>query len=276
MMTAAIVFAVFGAITGSAEHVAKCENSVQGMKIWIRSTIDVHRKDLSPRLNEVDFPTYCRCFHKVLREALGNDLYERSQSLKGEMTPAELSAWNEQDRKAVIACVEAPLAARNAPSGRHSDAMSGGERYVRFIRSTLAPGHGVGGLKLGDAPAALFRVLGPTKTFQRTADGGDDYYYGPNSIEVIVSLSPPPARTVRQITLSRHFAGQTAEGGRIGDTREKIKRAYSGKLAVDLPGYAVYCDGTTFLFRNGRLDSIRLAELAADVFRADRRKHCSR
>jgi len=28
------------------------------------STIEVHRKDLSARLNDVDIPTYCECFHR--------------------------------------------------------------------------------------------------------------------------------------------------------------------------------------------------------------------
>ena len=45
---------------------------------------------------------------------------------------------------------------------------------------------------------------------------------------------------------------------------------------VDLAGYVVYCEGTTFLFRDGRLDSIRLADLDSDVFKNDRLAPCRR
>ena len=122
----------------------------------------------------------------------------------------------------------------------------------------------------------MFEVLGQTKTFKPMRDGGEEYYYGPNVIEVTISISPPPARTVRRIELDSRFQGQTPGGGRIGDPRELIKRTYPGKIAVDLPGYVVYCDGTTFIFRDARLESIRLADLDSDVFKSDRLAHCSR
>jgi hypothetical protein len=276
-LTAALVLLGASSRSEAVDWVALCQSSVQGTKIWISSTIEVHRNDLSARLNDVDIPTYCECFHRRLREALGGDLYERSRSLNGELSPAELGQNSEEDRKAVIACVETQVRDRKAPSGPQAGAqIPHQDEYLRFVRSTVAPGSGIGGLRLGGSKAAMFDVLGPTKTFKPMPDGGEEYYYGPNVIEVIISISPPPARAVRRIDLSSQFQGQTPGGGRIGDPRDKIKRTYAGRLAVDLPGYVVYCDGTAFLFRDGRLDSIRLADLDSDFFKNDRLKRCPR
>ena len=237
------------------------------------STINVHRKDLSARLNDVDIHTYCDCFHRRLREALGDDLYQRSRSFGRQLSQSELVRSSQEDQKAVIGCVESQLAGggqqASAPSPHQDD-------YLRFIRGTVTPGSGVGGLRLGDSKAAMFDVLGPTKTFKPIPDGAEEYYYGPNVSEVIIAISPPPARTVRRIELNRQFQGHTSGGGRIGDPREKIKQTYPGKIAVDLPGYVVYCDGTTFLFSDGRLNSIRLSDLESDVFKSDRVAHCSK
>ena len=91
-----------------------------------------------------------------------------------------------------------------------------------------------------------------------------------------ISISPHPTRAVRKIAVNRRFQGQTPGGGRIGDPPDKIKQSYPGTLAVDSPLFAVYCDGTTFLFRDGRLDSIRTASLDSDVFKDARLKRCSR
>jgi hypothetical protein len=263
---------VLAASSGSeaVDRVALCQSSVQGTKIWMSSTISVHRKDLSSRLDDVDIQRYCECFHHKLREALGDDLYERSRSF-GRLSQSELVRSSQEDQKAVIACVESEVV-----SGRQQTAAGTPhqDEYLRFVRATVT-GSGIGGLKLGDARAVMFEVLGQTKTFKPMRDGGEEYYYGPNTIEVTISISPPPARTVRRIDLAK-FQGQTPGGGRIGDPRDTIKRTYPGKIAVDLPGYVVYCDGTTFIFRDARLASIRLGDLESDVFKSDRLAHCSR
>jgi hypothetical protein len=276
-LTVALLMLGASSRSDAIDYVALCQSSVQGTKIWISSTIDVYRKDLSAKLNDVDIPPYCECFHRKLREGLGDDLYERSRSFADPLSPAELRQTSEEDRKAVIACVETQVGDRNTPSGPQTGTrIAHQDEYLRFVRSTVTPGSGIGGLRLGDSKAAMFDVLGPTKTFKPLPDGGEQYYYGPNVIEVIISISPPPARAVRRIELSSQFQGQTPGGGRMGDPRDKIKKTYPGKLAVDLPGYVVYCDGTTFLFRDGRLDSIRLADLDSDVFKNDRLTRCSR
>jgi len=275
-LTVAMLMLSASSRSEAVDWVALCQSSVQGTKIWFSSAIEAYRKDLSARLNDVDIPAYCECFHRRLRDALGDDLYERSRSFNGQLSPEELLRNSEEDRKAVIACVETQLG-KSAPSGPQAGArIPHQDEYLRFFRSTVTPGSGIGGLRIGDSKAAMFAVLGPTKTFKPLPDGGEQYYYGPNTIEVTISISPPPARAVRGIELSSQFQGQTPGGGRMGHSRDDIKRTYPGKLAVDLPGYVVYCDGTTFFFRDGRLDSIRLADLESDVFKNDRLARCSR
>ena len=176
---------VLGASGGSeaADWVALCQSSVQGTKIWMSSTINVHRKDLSAKLNDVEIRTYCECFHHKLREALGDDLYERSRSFGGQLSQSELLRSSQEDQKAVIACVESQVASGGQQTGAgipHQDA------YLRFVRATVTPGSGIGGLKLGDSRAVMFEVLGQTKTFKPMRDGGEEYYYGPNVIEVTI------------------------------------------------------------------------------------------
>jgi hypothetical protein len=240
------------------------------------STIQGGRNDLSARLDEVDIPAYCECFHRRLRATLGDDLYERSRSFNGQLSPPELQKNMDEDQAAVLACVVAQVDGRSAPAG--AGTVGGGphqDKFPRFWRGTVSPKSGIGGLRIGDSKAVMFDTLGPTKTFKPMPDGGEDYYYGPTMTEVTISISPPPDRAVRRITLSSRFQGQTPAGGRMGDAPDKVKASYPGKLAVDLPGYVVYCDGTTFVFEDGRLDSIRAADLSSDVFRDARLRRCS-
>ena len=258
------------------DHVANCKSEVRGTKIWMSSAIRVHRKDLTARLDDVAIPAYCECFHARLRKALGNDLYGRARSPTGELSPAELQINSDEDRKAVIACVEAQVGRPTPRAAPETAQIARLEKYQSFVRGAVSPERGIGGLRIGDPKAAMFDVLGPTRTFKPLPDGGEEYYYGPNSFEVTISISPPPARAVRKIELSRRFQGQTPGGGRIGDSRDKIKQSYPGRVAVDSPVLVVYCDGTTFLFQDGRLDSIRAADLDSDVFKDARVKRCSR
>ena len=247
------------------DHAAQCRSEVQGMKIWVSSAVKSRRPDLYPKLNVLDFTVFCPCYHATLRRGLGKSLYERSRTLHGtsSLNNDEVMRVHDQDMNAVVSCVDAQLGGRKA--SRPAD------HYSRFIQATVTPG-AVGALKLRTTRADMFRIIGPTKTFRRLPDNAEEYYYGPNSIEVIISLSR--GGTVRQIVLSRHFRGTAAGGGRIGDTRETIKRTYPGRVAVDLPEFLVYCDGTTFLFRGGRLDSIRLSDIANDVWEKERRRVC--
>lgn len=256
----------------AVDPIANCQREVQGTKIRMTATIGVLRKDLLPRLNEVDIAKYCQCVHRTLREELGDALYARSQDVKSELTTPELMKQYETSTKAEIRCVEEQVG--NTPETTLTGSPQ--ELYRRFMRATVRS-RNVGGLRLGDGKDALFKVLGPTKTFERTADGGERFFYGSNANEVVVSISPAPHRTVRQIALNYRFEGQTPGGGRMGDRREKIKRTYPGKLAADFPQYAVYCDGTAFLFSatGGHLLEIRLSELESDPFKNDRLRNCS-
>lgn len=247
------------------DYLALCRSSPQPTRIWINSTISVHRKDLFDKLNAVDIPAYCGCYHGMLRKALGQDLYERSRRLNTELSVAESTAVHEHDLKAVIACVETQLAA--VP-----DAGAAG-KYDRFIRSTVSSGN-VGGLRLGDTRAKMFDILGRNNTFRTTADGGEEYFYGPNVLEVKIGVSPAPGRIVRSIAVNRFFRGQASGGGRIGDPRERIRSTYPGQIAVDVRDVLVYCDGTTFVFQHGRLESIRMADLETDGFAGDRKARC--
>ena len=251
----------------SMDYVTQCQQEVQGIKILVSSTIKTHRKELYPKLYALDLRAFCPCYHSKVRGALGTQLYERSQTLKGisELTDAEVMRVNDAADTSIIACVEAQLAPDTGPS--YDD------HYSRFVRSTVMPGMRVGGLQVGGSQNAMFAVLGPTKTVKRTEDGGAEYYYGPNADGVVVLLSR--AGTIRRISLNYRFAGQIEGGGRMGDSREKIRRGYPGKLAVDVPDYLVYCDGATFGFSRDRLQSISLAELTADPFAGDRRAFCT-
>lgn len=258
------------------DHVANCKREVQGTKIWMSSTIGGHRKGLSAKLNDVDIPLYCECYHSKLREALGEDLYQRSRSYSGEMSTQELLKTGEEDRRAVISCVESQVTSQSGSAGSTAafQQIPHQDKYLAFLRGIVSPAGGIGGLRPGDSKAKMFEVLGPTKTFKSLPDGKEEYYYGPNSTEVVVTVSPPPAETIRKIAVNYRFQGQTSGGGRIGDSREKIKRSYPGKLATDLLIVAVYCDGTTFAFVDGRLVSIRVADLESDVFKSDRIRNC--
>lgn len=247
------------------DHLALCRSSPQPTRIWINATIGVHRKELFDKLNAIDIPAYCGCYHGMLRNALGKDLYERSRRFNAQLSVAELAAVHEHDLKAVIACVETQLAA--VP---YSGAA---EKYDRFIRSTVSAGQ-VGGLKLGDTRATMFDILGRNNTYRTTPDGGEEYVYGPNVLEVTIAVSPAPGRTVRSITVNRFFRGQASGGGRMGDSRERIKSTYPGRIGVDARDFLVYCDGTTFVFAHGRLESIRMADLETDVFSGDRQARC--
>lgn len=247
------------------DHLALCRSSPQPTRIWINSTISVHRKDLFDRLDAVDIPAYCGCYHGMLRNALGKELYERSRRFNAQLSVAELTALHEHDLKAVITCVETQLAA--VP---HSGAAG---KYDRFIHSTVLPGK-VGGLRLGDSRATMFDILGRNNTVRTTPDGGEEYFYGPNVLEVTIGVSPAPARVVRSIAVNRFFRGQASGGGRIGDPRERIRATYPGQVAVDVRDFLVYCDGTTFVFQQGRLASIRMADLETDGFAGERRARC--
>mgnify|MGYP001171349398 FL=1 len=262
-----------GTPSSAADLVERCKGEVQGMKIWMSSTVATSRQDLLPRLEEVAFPRWCECYHGRLRVALGRDLYERTRDFRVQLTPSELLQQDTEDRKAVIGCVEEQLG--NRP-GSQATLAPPDSKFARFMRATLAPKGEVGGLRLGASRTAMFEVLGETKTFQPRHDGGEEYFYGPNSIEVKISISPPPARSIRMIELDRHFQGQTPSGGRIGDSPATIRKTYPGSVAVELPGYLVYCDGTTFLFSGGRLESIRISTLEVDVFKAEITAHCAR
>src|SRR5882762_8692034 len=252
-LTVALLMLGASSRSDAIDYVALCQSSVQGTKIWLSSTIDVYRKDLSAKLNDVDIPPYCECFHRRLREGLGDDLYERSRSFADPLSPAELRQTSEEDRKAVIACVETQVGDRNTPSGPQTGTrIAHQDEYLRFVRSTVTPGSGIGGLRLGDSKAAMFDVLGPTKTFKPLPDGGEQYYYGPNVIEVIISISPSPARAVRGIELSSPVPGPDARGrsdGRpAGQDQENVSREVGRRSArlrgllrwddIPLPGWA--------------------------------------
>jgi hypothetical protein len=260
-----LIAALTANVPEQPDYLALCRSSVQATRIWMNSTIGTHRKELVDRLNAVEIPAYCRCYHDMLGKGLGKELYERSRRLDAELSVAEMKAVHAHDLKAVIACVETQLAA--VPDS------GGAEKYDRFIRSTVSPGE-VGGLRLGDARATMFDILGRNNTFRTTPDGGEEYFYGPNVIEVTIAVSPAPGRLVRSIALNRLFRGQVSGGGRIGDPRERIKSTYPGQIAVDVRDLLVYCDGTTFVFQQGRLEAIRMADLETDVFAKDRQARC--
>lgn len=255
----------------AGDPIANCQREVQGTKIRMTATIGVLRKDLLTRLNEVDIAKYCQCVHRALRKELGDALYERSHAVESELTTSELMKHYETNTKAEIRCVEEQV----GKPPQSTSARSPEDLYRRFMRATVTS-RTVGGLRLGDGKDALFKVLGPTKTFERTPDGGERFFYGSNANEVVVSISPAPRQTVRQIALNYRFQGQTPGGGRMGDRREKIKQTYPGKLAADFPQYAVYCDGTAFLFSASgtRLQEIRLSALDSDPFKNDRLRNC--
>lgn len=65
------------------DHVARCKSEVRGTMIWMSSTVRSHRPELSTRLNDVDLPAYCECFHARLRAALGDDLLEEPLADRG-------------------------------------------------------------------------------------------------------------------------------------------------------------------------------------------------
>ena len=79
-----VVLLTLGASDARAEldYVARCKSEVRGTKIWMSSAIQGGRNDLSARLDEVDIPAYCECFHRRLRAALGDDLYEQGPVLQ--------------------------------------------------------------------------------------------------------------------------------------------------------------------------------------------------
>jgi len=89
-LTVAMLMLSASSRSEAVDWVALCQSSVQGTKIWFSSAVEAYRKDLSARLNDVDIPAYCECFHRRLRDALGDDLYERSRSFNGQLSPEEL------------------------------------------------------------------------------------------------------------------------------------------------------------------------------------------
>lgn len=249
------------------DYAGACVDEVQGMKILVSSTIKVHRPALVPKLDALDFRKFCPCYHGRLKKELGDGLYERTRRLYQDppLSTDELMRVDATERRTILGCAEAQLSGRDIPSNE--------PRYQRFIRSAITPGNGIGGLKPGSTRDDLFRILGPSKTFRRAADGTETYYYGPNSIEVIVSLSP--AGRVRRITLDRHFQGRTRGGGGIGASRAAIQRSHPGKVVSSSRELLVYCDGTTFRFSDDRLTSIQIAALEDDPFVRERRRLCS-
>lgn len=258
------------------DHVANCKREVRGTKIWMSSTIGVHRNGLSAKLNDVDITLYCECYHSKLRNALGEDLYQRSRSYSGEMSTPELLKASDEDKRAVISCVESQITSQSGSAGSAAafQQIPHQDKYLAFLQGTVSPAGGIGGLRPEDSKAKMFEVLGPTKTFKSLADGEEEYYYGPNSTEVTITTSPSLRGTIRKIEVNYQFRGQTPGGGRIGSSRVEIKRSYSGKLAADFAGAVVYCDGTSFAFADGRLVSIRVADLDSDVFKSDRIRNC--
>jgi hypothetical protein len=61
-LTVALLMLGASSRSDAIDYVALCQSSVQGTKIWISSTIDVYRKDLSAKLNDVDIPPTASAF----------------------------------------------------------------------------------------------------------------------------------------------------------------------------------------------------------------------
>ena len=158
------------------DHVARCQSEVRGTKIWMSSAIRVHRKDLTARLDDVDIPAYCGCFHGRLRKALGDDPYQRDRSPSGPLSPSELQNASDEDRKAVIACVEAQVGTAAPRTGSETARIASQDKYQGFVRGAVSPERGIGGLRIGDTKAVMFEVIGPTRTFKPMPDGGEEYY----------------------------------------------------------------------------------------------------
>src|SRR2546426_9293214 len=95
MTRAALLLAVLALVNvnfadAQVDWVSRCKSEVRGTKIWMSSAIDTGRPDLSASLNNVDINRYCDCYHRALRQALGEDLYKRSRALDGVMSNEEL------------------------------------------------------------------------------------------------------------------------------------------------------------------------------------------
>lgn len=224
-----------------------CKDNSTGQIILIESQLKSISDPRADRVRQMDLPRYCSCYFANIRRSVGDALAQRGYELapKPPLGTEEMMKYSEASDLAKEDCAREQL-----PYTTSASPAQGPDGFEKVFAADFVLGKGLGGVEVGMTEPEMLAKLGPTNAVTRTKLNSV-YRFGPNLIELVVTVGPPGASSrVQSIRVNRFYRGSAA-GIRIGDVFEKVKERMKPEAPIFEDRHAgalVYKSGSKFHF----------------------------
>ncbi len=230
----------------------RCSENVPAQFILIESQMRATRDPRSSRTRTINLRNYCACYYRTLRRQAGDALAERGTQFnaKPPLSNSEVMAFSKASDRSVEACVTEQMPVESA-SGAAVAEPGLSPQFQKVFAAQFVIGKGIGGVEIGLPVSRLNEIMGPTNAVRKSKDY-DEYFYGPNLLELTVRISPPgSAGKVQYISVNYLYRGTTSNGIHMSEVFESVKL----KMLPRKPssedrhaGYLRYDSGSQFGF----------------------------